>query len=382
MNSSAQPSRRIASNLLWTPQGLVRNPLIEVAADGRILSVTACAEPDRLPGTEFYAGVLAPGLVNAHCHLELSYLRDAIPEGCGFAGFAGAMGQVRERFTAAERQQALAAADAAMWSAGIEAVGDIANGETTFAVKARSRVAYHTFAEFFGLRAASADPLRPLLRHPHTSLTPHSLYSVQDAPLRAIAAEGDAPLSIHFMESPAEAELFRRRGPLWEWYGRAGFSCDFLHYGSPAARLVASVPRDRSVILVHNCCVTQRDIDLVMEHFTAKVGWCLCPRSNRFISRLQPPLELMRRNGLNICLGTDSLASNDRLSVFEEMRMFPDVPLPELLAWAAQGGAEALGMAGELGEVALGRRSGLTVISGLDYDTMQLIPASCIRRIV
>lgn len=90
----------------------------------------------------------------------------------------------------------------------------------------------------------------------------------------------------------------------------------------------------------------------------------------------------MRRNGLNICLGTDSLASNDRLSVFEEMRMFPDVPLPELLAWAAQGGAEALGMAGELGEVAPGRRSGLTVISGLDYDTMQLTPTSCIRRIV
>lgn len=382
MNSSAQPFRRIASNLLWTPQGLVRNPLVEVAADGRILSVATCAEPDRLPGTEFYAGVLAPGLVNAHCHLELSYLRGAIPEGCGFAAFAGAMGQVRERFTAAERHEAIAAADAAMWSAGIEAVGDIANGDTTFAIKARSRVAYHTFAEFFGLRAASADPLRPLLRHPHTSLTPHSLYSVQDAPLRAIAAEGDAPLSIHFLESPAETELFQRRGPLWEWYGRAGFTCDFLHHGSPAARLAASVPRDRSVILVHNCCVTQRDIDLVMDHFTAKVWWCLCPRSNRFISRLQPPLELMRRNGLNICLGTDSLASNDRLSVFEEMRMFPCVPLPELLAWAAQGGAEALGMADELGEVAPGRRPGLTVISGLDYDTMQLTPASRIRRIV
>lgn len=95
MNSSAQPSRRIASNLLWTPQGLLRNPLVGVAADGRILSVGTCPEPDRCPGTEFYAGVLAPGLVNAHCHLELSYLLGAIPERCGFAGFAGAMSQVR-----------------------------------------------------------------------------------------------------------------------------------------------------------------------------------------------------------------------------------------------------------------------------------------------
>ena len=313
MNSSAQPSRRIASNLLWTPQGLVRNPLVEVAADGRVLSVGTCTEPDRMSGTEFYSGVLAPGLVNAHCHLEL---------------------------------------------------------------------AYHTFNEFFGLRLASADSVRPLLRHPHTSLTPHSLYSVQDAPLRAIAAEGDAPLSVHFMESPAESELFARRGPLWEWYRKVGFTCDFLHYGSPAERLVACVPRDRRVILVHNCCVTQRDIDVVMNHFTASVRWCLCPRSNRYISRLEPPVELLRRNRLDICLGTDSLASNDRLSVFEEMRMFPEVPLPELLSWAAEGGARALDMDAELGEVAPGRRCGLTVISGLDYDTMRLTPASRIRRIL
>ena len=135
MNSSAQPSRRIASNLLWTPQGLVRNPLVEVAADGRVLSVRTCSAPDRMPGTEFYSGVLAPGLVNAHCHLELSYLRGAIPEGCGFAGFAGAMGQVRERFGPEERLRAVAAADAAMWQAGVQAVGDISNGDTTFSVK-------------------------------------------------------------------------------------------------------------------------------------------------------------------------------------------------------------------------------------------------------
>ena len=124
------------------------------------------------------------------------------------------------------------------------------------------------------------------------------------------------------------------------------------------------------------------DIDVVMNHFTAPVRWCLCPRSNRYISRLEPPVELLRCNRLDICLGTDSLASNDRLSVFEEMRMFPEVPLPELLSWAAEGGARALDMDAELGEVAPGRRCGLTVISGLDYDTMRLTPASRIRRIL
>ena len=161
---------------------------------------------------------------------------------------------------------------------------------------------------------------------------------------------------------------------------RAGFTCDFLGYGSPAKRLVASVPPDRSVVLVHDCCVGQRDIDLIMEHFTAPVYWCLCPRSNRYISRLEPPVELLRRNGLNICLGTDSLASNDRLSVLEEMKLLSGVPLPELLGWATAGGASALGM-DDMGRVAVGLRPGLSVITGIDYGRMTLTAASAIRRL-
>lgn len=290
-----------------------------VRADGRIESVETCAAPDGRPGVEFYAGVLVPGLINVHCHLELSYLRGAIAQGGGFAAFARSIGRVRGQFSEQERTAAIAAADARMWAEGMQAVGDVANGDSAFAVKARSRLSYRTFAEVFGLHTDSTDEQRRLLRYPETSLTPHSIYSVQDALFREICAEGDEPLSIHFMETPAEAELFEQRGELWEWYRKAGFTCDFLHYGSPARRIVESVPADRSVILVHNCCVNQQDIDLIMNHFTAPVWWCLCPGSNRYISRLVPPVELFRRNGLNICLGTDSLASNTALSLLGEM---------------------------------------------------------------
>lgn len=373
--------RKIASNLLWTPRGLVRNPLVETTTDGRILSVTQNDAPDRMAGVEFYAGVLAPGLVNTHCHLELSYLHGAIPEGDGFTAFARGMGEARGRFSPEERLTAAQAADARMWCEGIQAVGDISNSEKSFAVKAHSRIAYRTFAEVFGLRSDSTPLMQRLTAHPATSLTPHSLYSVQDAPFRALCAQGDAPLSIHFMESPAEAALYRQHGELWEWYARTGMTCDFLHYGSPAERLVQSVPPNRSVILVHNCCVTQRDIDLIMGHFTAPVWWCLCPRSNRYISRLEPPVESLRHNGLRICLGTDSLASNHSLALLEEMRMFPEIPLEEVLEWAVEG-AHALGMSPEIGEVTPGRRSGLIVLSGIDYEHMTLGKSAQIRRIV
>lgn len=376
------PCRKIASNYLWTPAGFLKNPLVEVDDDGRIVSVTTCAEPDRLCATEFYAGILTPGFVNAHCHLELSYLQGAIPEGCGFAGFARAMGAVRERFSDEERQAAMEAADAAMWQAGIAAVGDVSNGGSAFGVKAASRMTYHTFIEFFGLRSTTVDPLRPLLKHPHTSLTPHSTYSVQDAPFRAICHEGDAPLSIHFMESAAEAELFEQRGSLWEWYARAGFECDFLEYGSPAERIVRSIPASRSTLLVHNCCADACDIELIINHFTTPVVWCLCPRSNDYISRLVPPVELLRAHGAAICIGTDSLASNRSLSILDELKMLRDVPLTELLEWATLGGARALGLEQEFGTVEAGRRCGLNVLSGIDYARMALTPSSQVQRIV
>ncbi len=374
--------RKIASNWLWTPEGFLRRPLVTLDDGGRILDVRTCDAPDREPFTEFHAGLLTPGFVNAHCHLELSALRGRIPEGCGFAGFARAMGEVRGLADEEERRAAIAAADAEMTRGGIVAVGDIANGEAAFDVKSAGRIAYRTFAEFFGLRTMAADSLRPLLRHPRTSLTPHSVYSVQDAPFRALCAEGTAPLSIHFMESPAEAELFAGRGPLHEWYARAGFACDFLHYGSPAERLVRSIPAERPLILVHACCVGEEEVRRILAHFTAPVYWCLCPRSNRYISRLEPPVALLRSLGARICLGTDSLASNRSLSLLDELRALGGVPLRESLRWATLGGAEALGLDDALGTVAPGKRPGLNLLTGLDFERMALTPDTRVKPLL
>ena len=103
MNSSAQPIRRIASNLLWQPGGFLRHPLVSIDAGGRILGVEQCAEPDRLAGVEFYGGVLLPGLVNAHCHLELAHLAGMIPAGCGFRGFIRALRAHRHAVSGEEK---------------------------------------------------------------------------------------------------------------------------------------------------------------------------------------------------------------------------------------------------------------------------------------
>ena len=380
--------RRIAAHYALMPDGhLLENPLITLDDEGTVTAIATIppSQLDSSPGVEFHAGILTPAFVNAHSHLELSYLRGAIAEGCGYAGFAGAMAAVRDRYTAEERLRAAAEADREMYEGGIGLVGDISNDDSSFGVKAASPIRYRTFGEVFGLRTDNFDRISTLGRSLLRSggdfhLTPHSLYSLNDGLLKRICREGEDVLSIHFMESPAEQQLFEGRGPLSDWYRTTGFECDFLHYGSPAERLVSCVPAERSVMLVHCCCVTQRDIDLIMSHFRAPVYWCLCPRSNAYISGLQPPAGLLRRNGLNICTGTDSLASNRSLSLIGELKAMADVPADELLRWATAGGADALGAA-EAGRIGIGRKCGLVAVSGVDFGRMRLTDNTRARRV-
>ncbi len=377
---SLEYNRRIASNYLLYRGELLRNGVVEIDSSGKILSVGSSPEIDRLPNTEFYSGVLMAGMVNAHSHIELSYLRGAITQRCGFASFASQMAAVRDNFSPEQVANAIAQADIDMYNQGVVAVGDISNGAASAEVKRRSSICYHTFVEHFGLRRESTEHLTDLLSMERSSLTPHSTYSVSDRVFREIALSGDAPLSIHFMESEGERELFEGRGELFDSFARSGLECDFLHYGSPARRIVESIPATRSVILVHNTVVSEDDINLIMNHFTAPVYWVVSPRSNRYISGGQPPIEMMLTMGLNIAIGTDSMASNHSLSMIEELACFNNVGLAERLMWATANGAKALGM-DNLGAIEVGQRPSLVILSGVDVASGQIGDKSRFERL-
>ncbi len=326
--------RRISSHLWLTPSGeLAPGRVVTVDERGEVISVSQTAHLDGEAGVEFYPGILMPGMLNAHCHLELSHLRGMIPSGEGFEGFVEAMKK-------APRGGGIEGAkfwDSKMWADGVSEVWDICNGESTFELKAESPVRYLSFREIFGFGATVPAGAN--------NLTPHSLYSLDKATFEAVvSAENKSPsalrpLSIHFMESEYEVD-------------------------DPAVRLVEQVPADRPVVLVHNCCVTQRDIDILMGHFTAAVTWVLCPGSNRYISGLKPPVELLRKNGLRIRVGTDSLASNETLSLVRELAMLEtDAPLGERLSWVSG-------------------RKGLVLLTEVDLQSLALTENARTQRIV
>lgn len=377
--------RSIAAHYLIGEGGIVERPVVRFDEQGRVLSVEQWHHLDRLAATEFYAGALCAGFVNAHCHLELSYLCGAIERGTGFGGFAAAIGRVRGGYSMEERLRAIAAADAAMWEQGVQAVGDIVNGNTSYHTKSRSRIIYRNFAELFGLHS-DVDAIAELLRYPNTTPTPHSTYSLQDAAFCNVVrmCDGQTPLSVHFMESDDETALYGGEGSLAAWYERMGWQCDFLHYGSPTARLCASVAAEQRLLLVHACRATEQDVEQLESHFVGGVAWVLCPRSNSYISGLKPPVEMLRRCGAQICIGTDSLASNASLSIIEELKSFENVPLVELVAWATINGARALGLQQEIGSVEVGKCPGLILIEGVEMcgDELRLRPDARTRRVI
>lgn len=376
---------------MLTPHGFLKGGMVTFDAQGTVLDVSSPPGIDSMPQVEFYSGILLPGMVNAHTHLELSYLKGSIGQGRGFAGFAAGLRDNRGRFSRKDIDSAIEYNDARMWADGVQAAGDICNGRNTFAAKKESRITYHSFIEMFGLDAGPAEAAHVAsLRDEavaaglRATVTPHAMYSLNEEGFGLAVGWGDnSPLSIHFMESPGEAELFENKGEMRKWYDEAGFGTDFTaSYASPAERVVSLVPAERKVLLVHNTMVGRQEIDILTDHFGNNATFVLCPRSNRFITGLTPPVALLRKNNVRIAIGTDSLASNHSLSLVEELKALGEVPLEEALGWVTIKGAEALGLDDVIGSFVKGKRPGAVLLTGVDWSDMSLSPEAETIRLV
>ena len=380
--------RRIAAKYLYTLMSTepVVNGFVELEEDGTVSRTGVCPDPAAEP--VFYDGALVPGFAKAHCHVELSYMKGLFRKGTGMAGFIDQINELRDTKSLEEKVHDLSEAMDSLWEQGVVAMADISNCDDSFAVKARHPMYTRTFLEVFGTEpedcAAVMDGVRKLKAVADgfgidAAPTPHACYTMSPELVTAVSVEGlkSGFLSFHSEETEEEEEMLKYgSGKMWENRRKAGMSVppvtgkssllffiDRLLAGRPA-------PFDEHILLVHECCLDQEGIDAakaVMNHpFVA-----VCPLSNLFIHNTLPPIDLMRRNGLKICVGTDSLSSNDDLNIVDELyclqRNFPEVPLGEILTWASRNGAEFLAKP-EFGALEPGRRPGLALIDHLDAD--------------
>lgn len=376
----------------------IKNGIVTVDDTGRIIAIEDGLSDTGhgLITTEKLDGIICPGFVNTHCHVELSHLKDKIPRKTGLVDF---IKQVQGQRNATDHTDVLAAAQAAdkeMYQNGIVAVGDISNSATTVDLKNKSKIYYHTFIEVFGFvpdRAGdiykNALALRDEFRPRSCSITPHAPYSVSKELFKLInklSEERDNLISIHNQESAEENKLYRyKMGHFIDLYQSFGIDISFFR---PQARnsiqtMVPLLTNKQRILLVHNTFTNLKDIYFV-KRFDRKINWCFCPNANLYIEDQLPKIELFLDQGFNITIGTDSLASNTKLCILNEMftiqQNFSNIGFDQLLCWATLNGAKFLGIADEKGSIEVGKTPGLNLITGL--DNFRITENTKVKRLV
>lgn len=376
----------------------IRNGFVEYdEKDGTILNVGNCHESEKVE-----AGAIVPGFVNAHCHVELSHLHGKFRKGTGMAGFIDQINELRDWAGRETKITLVQKWMDKMWEDGVSAMADISNDDSSFGVKSVHPMYTRTFLEVFGSEPEMCEDVMKGVTELDSQAaeagidaapTPHSCYTMSPQLLTASAAAGLAKgfISYHSQESQEEEDLLRTgSGAMYENRKRSGMSTppvtgeSSLKYFLDRLSYAHAAPYDEHVLLVHNVCLAQDDIDAALKSFN-NVYWAICPLSNIFIHNALPPVPLMRENGLKITVGTDSLSSNDDLDVVKELycihSSFPEVPMNEIFTWACTNGAQFLKKDDVLGSLTPGKRPGIVLVSDVDKDGC-LTSASRSRRIV
>ncbi len=392
-------SRRIAASYVYTLKtGPVRNGFVEYdETDGTILSVGECAE-----GEDVLPGALVPGFVNTHCHVELSHLHRKFRKGTGMAGFIDQINELRDWAGREVKQQLVKEWMDKMWADGVSAMADISNDDSSFDIKKSHPMYTRTFLEVFGSEPEMCEGVMEDVAALKTvadqagidaAPTPHSCYTMSPQLLSASASAGldEGFLSYHSQESPEEEDLLiSGSGAMYENRKRSGMSTppvtgeSSLKYFIDRLAAAQPAPYAQHILLVHNVCLSQSDIEAAKK-VMKNVYFAICPLSNIFIHNALPPVDLMRENGLDITLGTDSLSSNDDLDMVKEMycihSAFPHVPMQEILTWASLNGARFLGKEDRFGSLEAGKQPGLVLVDNLDKDGF-ITAESRSRRII
>lgn len=315
-------------------------------------------------------GILCPGFINAHCHSELSHLKNKIPKHTGLVPFLQQVLQYRNE-TATEAVISNALDE--MYNSGTVAVGDICNTSNSISAKLKSPIHFKNFIEVSGFVEAFADQRFAAIQHVkkefelnglQATIVPHAPYSVSPALMRLVseASEGEL-ISIHNQECEAENKFFQNgEGEMFELYKNMGIDISFFKLSSSTSfQTWRPYFLDNKIISVHNTFISKEDIQS-----SSDVSFCVCINANLYIENTLPPLQMLLDEGAHIILGTDSRASNESLNLCEEIKTilqhFPQISLETILRWATSNGASALQIDHTYGSFKKGLRPGVVQI--------------------
>lgn len=358
---------------------LGENKVLIVANDGTVK--TLIDEEKAGEGIEYFDGILCPGFINAHCHIELSHLKGMIAENTGLVNFVQAV-MTQRQATDEQKTTAINAAEQELYNSGTVAVGDICNTVDSLLLKKDSKLHWHNFVEVSGFVDAGAEKRFDEVKQTENAfalqskdpvvIVPHAPYSVSATLFGLINDETkNKTISIHNQECAAEDELYNNKtGDFLQLYKNFGID---IHSFSPTGKssLQTWLPYftgKQKIISVHNT-FTKKDDLLFVEKMNKKddVFYCICANANLYIENTLPDLEMLMQQNCSIVLGTDSYASNKQLNIFEEIKTirknFPGISFETILGWATINGARALGIQNNFGSFEEGKKPGVVLLT-------------------
>ena len=387
--------QKFQATQIFTGTELLEDQLVLITQkDGTIEALVGIEEAGE--DIQSFEGIISPGFVNAHCHLELSHMKGMIAAHSGLQEFVKQIVGLR-KVEDVIIQQAIISAEDEMYHNGIVAVGDICNTLDTLSQKHKHKLAYYSFVELYDLDPTRADDkINAGLKIQEAfeqncvraSLVPHAPYSVSFNLWKLLSNYfGAHTITMHNQETMDENEFFEKKsGSFLGMYERTKVSLDFFE-ATGLSSLQSVLPYFKNAarsILVHNSFTSASDIKAVQKEMPNSF-WCLCPNANQYIEKTMPPIELLRANGAEIVIGTDSYASNWSLNILDELKtiqkQFPSIPVSEMLGWATMNGARALQMEKGMGSFEKGKKPGVVLIEEISADG-QLQNTSISKRII
>lgn len=366
--------RKITANIIYPVSSPpIKDAYLVIDDGGKIIDIVNYDRGSKeIAGLEYYSGVLIPGFINTHCHLELSHLKGKIEEGRGLSDFIKQVQSSRiepQAIVEKQMQNSLRY----LWSRGINGLGDVVNSPVGVDEKVKSAIKIHNFIELFNQDNKTVqevieqgESIQSLLNknNQNSSVSPHSTYGTSVELLKQINEQFDnyTITSLHFLESKMEC--------------------------SKAVDYILELSPYQKILLVHNIYMDKNIFNKIKSNtqLYKRIFWVLNPNYNMFIKSELPPIYDFVRWGLKLCLGTDSLASNKQLSILDEMktivRYFPEVSFSNILKWATLNGAEALGFDKVLGSFSIGKAPGVLLLSNFDFRSQQITKKSTVKRLV
>jgi aminodeoxyfutalosine deaminase len=392
--------RKIAASYIFPISSKpIKQGIVVISDDGEIQDIIDTGGVlHETSSLEYFNGILVPGLINAHCHIELSYMKNIINVAKGLPDF---LYQILTKRTNLPENlgEIISAADTEMKMEGIVAVGDISNDDFSFGTKEKSSIYYQTFIEVFWPSPDKAsdifekgEKLYKILNDKNlaASIVPHAPYTMSPVLFKMVQNHANnyrGIYSIHNQETPSENELFfSHSGALYDLFMNFGMDMSSITpTGKPSLESVKHYfPKKQNILLVHNIFTTQSDINTLDEK--ERFFLVLCPNSNLIIEHHLPDIEMFVKNNLNLAIGTDSYSSNTKLSIIGELKTiseyYPNFSLDILLKWATLGGAKALGIDSKYGSFEKGKKPGVNLITGIDFESMRLTKESCIKVLI